>query len=96
MADGVAEIQLQPAFKQHQNNGQSPKQVGGPGELRRVHQSEHRTKQNAECHQDDDIRNARQLKHTVGDECQNEQAADQTENQGGRHTGAARASYLEQ
>ena len=86
MLQGVAKIELQPAFEQHKNDGQRSQQVGGLGQRARLHQAQHGSEQHAQHHQHQHIRDASQPKDAVGQKGHHQQTADQSQNQRSGHS----------
>ncbi len=81
MPQGVAKVELQSAFEQHQNDGESSQQVRGLGECGgRLHQAEHRPEQNSQHHQDKHVGDSRESEDPVGQEGHDQQPADQSQN----------------
>lgn len=80
MLQGVAKIELEPAFEQHENDGQRSQQIGGFRQRARLHQAQHRTQQNSQHHQHQDVGDPGQAKDAVGQKGHHQQAADQSQN----------------
>ena len=81
MPQGVAKVELQSAFEQHQNDGESSQQVRGLGKRGgRLHQAQHRPEQNPQHHQHKHIGDPRESEDPVGQKGHDQQTADQSQN----------------
>ena len=79
MAEGFADVQVEPALKQDQDQRERSKCVRDVLELIGPGPSEDRADHNSRGHENDDVRNSRPPEEPVGPKSKDEQSAQESE-----------------
>ena len=76
MLQDFAELQVEAAFEKDEDQGERAESGRGAAENVGIHPVQDGPDQDAGGHQDDDVRHAREAHQAIGDEGQDEQAAE--------------------